>query len=158
MSLGSSILLHFDFDLSSHSVSSDWWIQLHLHLRWLDRIGLCTAILSFIFLLLSLYLYCFFFLMFLSFWTCLVAQLGKNPPAMQETWVWSLGWEDLLRREWLPISVFWFGEFHELYSPWDCKESDMTEQLPSMSIIFVWWYSMTFFSVSSFFLYILKFA
>ena len=26
----------------------------------------------------------------------LVAQLVKNPPAMQETWVQSLGWEDSL--------------------------------------------------------------
>ena len=26
--------------------------------------------------------------------TSLVAQLVKNPPAMQETWVPSLGWED----------------------------------------------------------------
>ena len=26
----------------------------------------------------------------------LVAQLAKNPPAMRETWVQSLGWEDLL--------------------------------------------------------------
>ena len=24
---------------------------------------------------------------------------------------------------------FWPGEFHGLYSPWGCKESDMTEQL-----------------------------
>ena len=23
----------------------------------------------------------------------------KNPPAMQETWVWSLGWEDPLEKE-----------------------------------------------------------
>ena len=29
----------------------------------------------------------------------LVAQLLKNPPAMQETWVWSLGWEDTLGKE-----------------------------------------------------------
>ena len=28
----------------------------------------------------------------------LVAQLVKNPPAMQETWVWSLGWEDPLEK------------------------------------------------------------
>ena len=28
--------------------------------------------------------------------TSVVAQLVKNPPAMQETWVWSLGWEDPL--------------------------------------------------------------
>ena len=31
-------------------------------------------------------------------WPCLVAQLVKNPPAMQETWVWSLGWEDPLEK------------------------------------------------------------
>ena len=29
-------------------------------------------------------------------WASLVAQLVKNPPAMQETWVQSLGWEDPL--------------------------------------------------------------
>ena len=27
-------------------------------------------------------------------WASLVAQLVKNPPAMQETWVQSLGWDD----------------------------------------------------------------
>ena len=31
-------------------------------------------------------------------WASLVAQLGKNPLAMWETWVWSLGWEDLLEK------------------------------------------------------------
>ena len=29
-----------------------------------------------------------------SFWAFLVAQLVKNPPAMRETWVPSLGWEN----------------------------------------------------------------
>ena len=29
-------------------------------------------------------------------WASLVAQMVKNPPAMQETWVPSLGWEDSL--------------------------------------------------------------
>ena len=29
-------------------------------------------------------------------WASPVAQLVKNPPAMRETWVRSLGWEDLL--------------------------------------------------------------
>jgi len=29
-------------------------------------------------------------------WASLVAQLVKNPPAMRETWVRSLGWEDPL--------------------------------------------------------------
>ena len=33
------------------------------------------------------------------------------------------------RRERLPTPVFWPGEFHGLYSPWGCKEWDMTEQL-----------------------------
>ena len=28
----------------------------------------------------------------------LVAQMVKNPPAMGETWVWSLGWEDPLEK------------------------------------------------------------
>ena len=31
-------------------------------------------------------------------WASLVAQLVKNPPAMQETWVQSLGWEDALEK------------------------------------------------------------
>ena len=41
-----------------------------------------------------------------------MAQLVKNPPAMQETWVQSLGWEDALRRERQPTPAFWPGEFH----------------------------------------------
>ena len=31
-------------------------------------------------------------------WASLVAQLAKNLPAMQETWVLSLGWEDPLEK------------------------------------------------------------
>ena len=31
-------------------------------------------------------------------WASLVAQLGKNLPAMRETWVQSLGWEDPLEK------------------------------------------------------------
>ena len=31
-------------------------------------------------------------------WASLVAQIVKNPPAMQETWVQSLGWEDPLEK------------------------------------------------------------
>ena len=31
-------------------------------------------------------------------WASLVAQLVKNPPTMQETWVQSLGWEDALEK------------------------------------------------------------
>ena len=32
-------------------------------------------------------------------WISLVAQLVKNLPAMQETWIQSLGWEDPLEKE-----------------------------------------------------------
>ena len=32
-------------------------------------------------------------------WASLVTQLVKNLPAMQETWVRSLGWEDPLKKE-----------------------------------------------------------
>ena len=95
----------------------------------------------------------------------LIAQLVKNPPAMQETqmdsWVRKILWRrDRLptpvflgfpcgsageesacnagdlgsipglprsrRRERLPTPVFWPGEFHGLYSPRGCKESDTT--------------------------------
>ena len=31
-------------------------------------------------------------------WASLVAQLVKNPPAMWETWVQSLGWDDALEK------------------------------------------------------------
>ena len=102
-------------------------------------------------------------------WASLIAQMVKNPPAMQEIPVQLLGREDLLdkgwaphssilglplrliwkrihlqcgkpgfdpwvgkvpwRRERLPTSVFWPGEFHGLYGPWGHKELDMTGQL-----------------------------
>ena len=32
-------------------------------------------------------------------WASLVAQLVKNPPAMRETWVQFLGWDDPLEKE-----------------------------------------------------------
>ena len=62
----------------------------------------------------------------------LVAQTVKNLPAMQETWVQFLGQKIPWRREWLPTPVFLPGDSHgqrslEGYSPWGCKESDMTE-------------------------------
>ena len=60
-------------------------------------------------------------------WVSLVAQLVKNSPAIWETWVQSLGWEDPWRWERLPTPVFWLREFHGLYSPWGHKESDVTE-------------------------------
>ena len=57
-------------------------------------------------------------------WAPLVAQLVKNLPAMWETWVQSLGWEDPLQKGSTP--VFWPGEFHGLNSPWGHKELDFS--------------------------------
>ena len=60
-------------------------------------------------------------------WVSFVAQLVKNLPAMQETWVQSrkIPW----RRERLHTPVFWPEEFNGLSSPWGSKEPDMTDQL-----------------------------
>ena len=62
----------------------------------------------------------------------LVAQTVENLPAMQETWVSSLGQEDPLEIPWrrLPTPVFLPGKFHGQslvgYSPWGHKELDTT--------------------------------
>ena len=48
-------------------------------------------------------------------WASLVAQLVKNPPAMRETWVQSLGWEDLLEKGKATHSSILAWEFHALY-------------------------------------------
>ena len=65
-------------------------------------------------------------------WSSLVAQMVKNPPAMQETWVRSLGWEIPWRRAWQPTPIFLPGESNRQrslagYSPWGHKESDTTK-------------------------------
>ena len=52
----------------------------------------------------------------------LVAQLVKNPPEIRETWVWSLGWEDPLKKGKATHSSIWPGKFHRLYGPWGHKE------------------------------------
>ena len=44
----------------------------------------------------------------------------KNPPAMQETWVWSLGWEDPLEKK-MATSVFLPGKSHEQKSLAGCS-------------------------------------
>ena len=55
---------------------------------------------------------------------------GFNP------WVGKVFW----RRKWQPIPVFLPGKSHGQrslagYSPWGCKESDMTEQLSSSNML-----------------------
>ena len=58
----------------------------------------------------------------------LVTETVKNLPAMQETQVRSLGWEDPLEKEWQPTSVFLPGKAYGQrnlagYSPLGCKRA-----------------------------------
>ena len=71
-----------------------------------------------------------------SFEASLVAQSVKNLPAVQETWVQTLGWEDPLEKEMAIHSSILPGKSHgqrslEGYSPWGHKESD-TERLHNL--------------------------
>ena len=63
-----------------------------------------------------------------------MVQLVKNPPAMQETKVQSLGWDDLPEKGMAThYSILaWRTPWTEepgSYSPWGHKELDMTEKL-----------------------------
>ena len=62
-------------------------------------------------------------------WTSLVAQTVRNLPAMWETWVRSLGWEDPLEEGMATHSSILACRIPtdrslEDYSPWGHKESD----------------------------------
>ena len=69
---------------------------------------------------------------FQCFGASLVAQLVKNLPAMQETWVWSLSREDPLEKGKVTHSsiLAWRIPWR---SPWGSKESDTTER-PSLHL------------------------
>ena len=64
----------------------------------------------------------------------IVAQMVKNLPAMHETQVRFLGWEDPLEKGMATHSLLLPGEFHGQsnltgYNPWGCQELHTTEQL-----------------------------
>ena len=67
-------------------------------------------------------------------WASFMAQLVKNLPAMREIWVGSLGWEDPLEKgKATHSSILAWRIPWTIYSPWDHKELDTTEQLsPSL--------------------------
>ena len=72
-------------------------------------------------------------------WASLVAQLVKNPPAMRQTWVQSLGWESSLEGGTATHSVFLPGESHGQrslagYSPWGRREWDTTDRLSTATL------------------------
>ena len=65
---------------------------------------------------------------------------SKDLPTMQETWVLSLDWEDPLRREWQPTTVFLPGEVHRQtslagHSPWGCMELGTTNTINQLYFI-----------------------
>ena len=75
-------------------------------------------------------------------WASLMAQLVKNPPALQETWVWSLGWEDLQKNgmathssilAWrIPLNRgAWRATVHGV------QESDTTERLTHLCVMYI---------------------
>ena len=61
--------------------------------------------------------------------TSLVAQLVKNPPAMQETWVRFLDWEDPLEKGKATHSSILVWRITCIVSPWGLKQLGTTEQL-----------------------------
>ena len=58
-----------------------------------------------------------------------VAKLVKNPPAMWETWVRSLGWEDPLEKGKAIHSSILTWRIPWTVQSTGCKETDTTEQL-----------------------------
>ena len=86
--------------------------------------------------------------------TSLVSQLVKNPPAMWETWVWSLGWEDPLEKgtAGYPLQYYglaksrtWLSDFHLLFSPvyigktaWPLQRTAKCAFGVSLVFIFIW--------------------
>ena len=77
------------------------------------------------------------------YWASLEVQSVKNLPAMWETWVQSLGWEDPLEEgmatqysilAWrIPMNR---GASLVGYSPWGHKESDLTEQQSTAHVVY----------------------
>ena len=68
-----------------------------------------------------------------------MAQIVKNLPAKWEIWVRSLGREDPLEEGMVIHSSILAGKLHgqkrlASYSPWGCKDLDMTETFTSLHI------------------------
>ena len=58
-------------------------------------------------------------------WVSLVAQMVRNLPPMQETWVWSLGQEDPLEKE---VAT------HSTVLPWEIPWTEKPRVLQSMGL------------------------
>ena len=80
----------------------------------------------------------------------------KNPPAMRETWIRSLGWEDTMQKEmathssilaWrIPVDIAWWASVHGVAKSWTTNTSwghpgDVPGDLvkgPLLFIYFIW--------------------
>ena len=67
-----------------------------------------------------------------------VTETVKKMPAVQESWVWSLGWEDLLEKDMATHSSILALKIpmdrRARWATWGHKESDMTERLSTQQM------------------------
>ena len=80
----------------------------------------------------TIFTFCGFSRVIELLWASLVAQLVKNPPAMRETWLRSLGWDVSLEKQKANHSSILTWRIPWTI-PWGRQELDMTERLsPSL--------------------------
>ena len=89
--------------LSSFLNTSYWWrYPSPIEYSWILVVYLLTLYVEVYFLVLYfvllVYVSVFMLMLYCFNWVSLVAQMVKNPPAMQKTWVQSLSWEDPLEK------------------------------------------------------------
>ena len=83
--IGRRVLYHYVVNIHSYvGVAKSWtWLS------WATSVSLGVALST---------SYTLVYLLLLTLlWASLVAQMVKNPPALWDTWLWSLGWEDPLQ-------------------------------------------------------------
>ena len=73
------------------------------------------------------------YLLYLKVWTSMGAQTVKNQPAMRETWVRFLGWEEPWRRAWQPTPVFLPGESPMDRGAWRATVHGITKNQTQLS-------------------------
>ena len=83
-----------DLRLTGLGVTSEWCWFWASHPETLLTLSCLTSC-----IFLTCYIFLINFKRSFKYLISLIAQLVKNPPAMQETWVRSLGWEDPLEKE-----------------------------------------------------------
>ena len=72
------------------------------------RVRICSLLLNWYIVALQCY----------AMFRCGASMVAQNLPAMQETWIWSVVWEDPWRRKWQPTPVFLPREFMDRGAWW----------------------------------------